>query len=235
MNFIDVMSELEALGTERMKKYYMGQGAKEPVFGVATGAMKPLAKKLKNNQQMAEELFYSGNYDAMYLAGMIADTKNMVPDDFHRWIKQAYFFMISDFIVSVTLAETEFAMEVADQFIASEEELIMSAGYSCYEWLLGVKKDTYFDRAKILSMIHEIKDKIHTMPPRTRYAMNNFVVAVGVSYEPLHEEALKVAKVMGTVIIPKDKKTDISLNAYETIVKEVDKGRLGFKRRNVRC
>jgi hypothetical protein len=42
-----VMQELEALGKERTKKTYIRNGAHEPLFGVATGAMKPLAKKIE--------------------------------------------------------------------------------------------------------------------------------------------------------------------------------------------
>lgn len=45
MDFKTVMQELEALGKERTKKIYISNGAHEPVFGVATGAMKPIAKK----------------------------------------------------------------------------------------------------------------------------------------------------------------------------------------------
>lgn len=45
MDFETVMQELETLGKERMKKIYLSNGAREPLFGVATGAMKPMAKK----------------------------------------------------------------------------------------------------------------------------------------------------------------------------------------------
>lgn len=45
MDLKTVMQELEALGKERTKKIYISNGAHEPVFGVATGAMKPIAKK----------------------------------------------------------------------------------------------------------------------------------------------------------------------------------------------
>jgi hypothetical protein len=47
MNYEAVIQELESLGNERMKKIYIRNGAREPLFGVATGAMKPLAKKSK--------------------------------------------------------------------------------------------------------------------------------------------------------------------------------------------
>jgi hypothetical protein len=50
----------------------MNNGAREPLFGAATGAMKPLAKQTGKNQALAEELYATGNYDAMYFAGMIA-------------------------------------------------------------------------------------------------------------------------------------------------------------------
>lgn len=233
MNLSEVMKELETLGSDRMKKYYMNQGAKEPVYGVASGALKPLAKKLKHNQQLANELYETGNYDAMYLAGMIANPKVMTPDDFERWIKKAYFHMISDFIVSVTLAETEFAMEVADKFISSGEELVMSAGWSCYEWLLGVRKDMEFDKVKIYNLLKQVEENIHKMPNWTRHAMNGFVIAVGVSYIPLHEEAKHTAELIGEVTVGNHSSS--VLNAYDSIKKEVDKGRLGFKRRNVRC
>ncbi|MCZ2992120.1 DNA alkylation repair protein, partial [Acinetobacter baumannii] len=82
MDFKTVMQELEALGKERTKKIYISNGAHEPVFGVATGAMKPIAKKIKVNQKLAEELYATGNYDAMYFAGIIADPKAMSESDF---------------------------------------------------------------------------------------------------------------------------------------------------------
>ncbi len=53
MDFKTVMQELEALGKERTKKIYISNGAHEPVFGVATGAMKPIAKKIKNQSRVS--------------------------------------------------------------------------------------------------------------------------------------------------------------------------------------
>ena len=91
MNLEMVMQELEALGKERMKKMYISNGAHEPLFGVATGAMKPIAKKIKINQPLAEELYATGNYDAMYFAGIIADPKAMTESDFERWMDASVF------------------------------------------------------------------------------------------------------------------------------------------------
>ena len=235
MDLQTVMQELEALGKERTKKMYISNGAHEPLFGVATGAMKPIAKKIKRNQPLAEELYATGNYDAMYFAGVIADPEAMTEADFDRWMDDAYFYMLSDYVVAVTLAEADIAQEVADKWIESGEELRMSGGWSCYCWLLGNRPDNEFSEAKLAKMLDKVKDTIHNSPERTKSAMNNFVYTVGVSYLPLHEKALEIAKSIGPVEMKRDKKKSTILQASENIQKEADRGKIGFKRKYVRC
>ncbi|WP_058302922.1 DNA alkylation repair protein [Gorillibacterium timonense] len=235
MNFEEVMQELEALGKERTKKIYLSNGAHEPLFGVATGAMKPIAKKIKRNQPLAEQLYATGNYDAMYFAGVIADPKAMTEADFERWIDAAYFYMLSDFVVAVTLAETDIAQVVADKWIASGEELRMSAGWSCYCWLLGNRPDGEFSAAKLAGMLELVKKTIHQSPVRTKYAMNQFLYTVAVSYVPLHDQATETAKAVGPVEVNPGKSKTKLLIASETIQKAMDRGQLGFKRKYVRC
>ncbi|WP_421926704.1 DNA alkylation repair protein [Lysinibacillus capsici] len=235
MNAELVMQELEALGKERTKKMYMSNGAHEPLFGVATGAMKPIAKKIKIDQALAEELYATGNYDAMYFAGIIADPKAMTVEDFNRWMEAAYFYMLSDYVVAVTLAEAPIAQEVADAWIASGEELKMSAGWSCYCWLLGNRKDSEFSESKLANMLDVVKNTIHDVPERTKSAMNNFLYTVAISFVPLHEQAVATAQAIGPVEMKRDNKKSTQLNAYETIQKEIERGRIGFKRKYVRC
>ncbi|MBP1994232.1 DNA alkylation repair protein [Paenibacillus eucommiae] len=230
-----VMQELEALGKERLKKMYLSNGAHEPLFGVATGEMKPIFRKTKINQPLAEQLYATGNYDAMYFAGIIADPKAMTAADFERWIDAAYFYMLSDFVVSVTLAEADIAQEVSDTWIASGEELKMSAGWSCYCWLLGNQPDSEFSEDKIAAMLELAKNTIHTAPERAKYSMNNFIYTVGVSYLPLHDKAVETAKAVGPVDVNRGKKKGGPLIASERIQKAVDKGDIGFKRKHVRC
>ncbi|MFC9774258.1 DNA alkylation repair protein [Paenibacillus chitinolyticus] len=235
MNLETVMGELEALGKERTKKIYQANGAHEPLFGVATGAMKPLFRKIKRNQPLAEQLYATGNYDAMYFAGMIADPEAMTEADFERWMDKAYFYMLSDYVVAVTLAETEIAQAVSDTWIASDTELKRSAGWSCYCWLLGNRPDREFSEEKMADMLELVQNTIHEAPDRTKYAMNNFIYTAGVSYLPLHDKAVAIAKETGPVEVNRDTAKSKFLNASVTIQKAVEKGQIGFKRKYVRC
>ena len=234
MQLNEIMEQLNFLGNERTKKYYVSHGAKEPVFGCTISSMKPLFKQLKFNQTLADQLFDTGNYDAMYLAGMIAEPNKMMHTDFDRWIEKAYFYMISDFIVSVTLAESDIGEQVADRWIESDKELTVSAGWKAYEWMLGTRKNETFNASRLKELIEIIPIRFDTQPPRAQSSMIDFLQAVAISFPPLHEEAIEAAKKIGRREIKLENKVRI-VDSYTSITDEVNKGRLGFKRKHVRC
>lgn len=197
--------------------------------------MKPLMKKTGKDYNLSMSLYATGNYDAAYFAGMIAEPKKMCEADFETWMETAYCSMQADYVVAVTLAEADCAEIVADRWIQSGKELYMSAGWSCYCWLLGVHPDDFFDKDKLQKMLYWVVQNLHSQPNRTRYAMNDFVIAVGISYLPLHQEALLAAKQVGSVVVDMGKTSCKTPIALDYIQKAAKKGRLGFKRKKVRC
>ncbi|MHB1342075.1 MAG: DNA alkylation repair protein [Coriobacteriia bacterium] len=235
MDLDSVLRDLEALGTDRTKRSYLSRGVREPVYGVATGAMKPLKKRIGVDQVLANDLWNTGNYDAMYLAGMVADVSAMAEEDFDRWIEDAHSSMLSDLVVAVTLAESDLARPVALRWIRTGDENRASAGWACYEWLLGWRPDAYFDVGSVRELLALAAATIHGAPPRVKRAMNGFIVAVGVSYAPLHDDALGTAEAIGTVQIVTNGEVTSLASAARQIRTAVEKGRIGFKRRAVRC
>ncbi|HSL87551.1 MAG TPA: hypothetical protein VK861_11490, partial [Bacteroidales bacterium] len=145
------------------------------------------------------------------------------------------FFMLSDYVVAVTLSESDLAQSISDRWIESGADLHMSAGYSCYCWLLGNRKDAEFEKDKILKMLKRVASSIREAPANTQKAMSNFLYTVAISYVPLHEEALSIAEDIGKIEITGEKKKKVILDPYETIKKEIARGRVGFKRKYVRC
>jgi 3-methyladenine DNA glycosylase AlkD len=234
-DFDSVMRELESLGTAHTRKSYLSRGVREPLFGVATGAMKPLKKQIGVDQALADRLWDSGNYDAMYFAGMIADVGVMTEADFDRWMDGAYGPMLSDSVVAVTLAESSLAKSVADRWIRGGDEERAAAGWACYEWLLGWRPDDHFEPENVRELLELAAATIHAASPRLKRAMNRFIVAVGVSYRPLHDEALRAADAIGSVEVVSNGAVATLGSAAEQIRKTAAKGRIGFKRRAVRC
>jgi hypothetical protein len=231
----EILATLATLTSARTKKHYLSQGVREPMFGVPVGVLKPIAKPLIGNQALAEGLYATGNYDAMYLAGMIADVDAMQPADFWRWIGRADCYMLSEFVVAVTLSETDFAQTVADEFINDPGEFVQSGGWSCYEWLLGSRKDHEFDPVHIQQLLDRVEATIAHKPLCTQHAMIRFVTAVGVSYRPLHMQAVHTAAIVNLLLAPIPTKKPIYADPLANITQAINKNRIGFKRRHVRC
>jgi 3-methyladenine DNA glycosylase AlkD len=83
----DILSELEPLGQEAYKKILLNHGIQEPVLGVKIEHMKKIQKRIKKNYQLALDLYNTGIYDAMYLAGLIADDQKMTKKDLQHWVE----------------------------------------------------------------------------------------------------------------------------------------------------
>ena len=67
-----VMKALKAKGSEQTRKIFERHGAAGgEMYGVKVADLKVIAKTIKGDQELALALFESGNYDAMYLAGMV--------------------------------------------------------------------------------------------------------------------------------------------------------------------
>ena len=67
-----VLTELKKKGNPVRIQAFATHGAPENLFGVRVADMKVIAKRIKGEQELACELYESGNGDAMYLAGMVA-------------------------------------------------------------------------------------------------------------------------------------------------------------------
>ena len=72
-----VLTELQSLGSEAGKKVFTNHGSTGICYGVRVAYMKVIGKKIKNDQQLAMELYDTGVIDAMYLAGLVADGSKM--------------------------------------------------------------------------------------------------------------------------------------------------------------
>src|SRR5215469_11071312 len=100
MTVKEIMAELKELGDPQIKSILQKHGMREPLFGVRVGDMKPIQKKIKKDYQLAKDLYATGNGDAMYLAGLIADDEKMSVSDLQTWVRQAVSQTICEYTVA---------------------------------------------------------------------------------------------------------------------------------------
>src|SRR5205807_5333420 len=140
--------ELEALGQPGYKKIFLKHGIKEPLFGVKVEELKKIQKRIKMDYQLALELYDTGIYDAMYLAGLIADDLKMTKKDLQRWVEKATNASLCGYTVAWVAAESNHGRELALEWIESAKELVASAGWATLSSLVAIKEDADLDVAE---------------------------------------------------------------------------------------
>lgn len=232
-----VMAELKKKGTEKTRKIYARHGmATDNMFGVSVADLKVIAKTIKRQQALACELYATGNMDAMYLAGMVADGSQMTSKQLNEWAEgAANLQMIAEYTVPWVTVENPNGRDLAMQWIKSKKEHVASSGWCTYSGLVGTKPDDALDLSEIEGLLGTIVRGIKGAQNRVRYTMNGFIIAVGSYVKPLSKQAKATARQIGVVSVDVgDTACNVPL-ATAYIEKMEAAGRAGQKRKTIRC
>ncbi|KAA0549946.1 DNA alkylation repair protein [Bacillus sp. BGMRC 2118] len=235
MTLEEVMQTLEQLGSEQTKKTFLNHGAKEPFFGVRVGDLKKLVKLVKKDQQLALALYDTGNSDAMYLAGLSINPKLIEKETLQQWVRNAYWYMIAEYTVAGVTAESNYALELAKEWMKSPEEMTAVAGWNTYGHYISITPDEQLDMTEIRNLLQQVKETIHTERNRVKYVMNGFVINVGGYVKELQNEAKDVATHIGKVHVDVGNTACKVPLARDYIQKMEDRGKTGQKKKTAIC
>jgi 3-methyladenine DNA glycosylase AlkD len=235
MTTTEIVQELQTMGSEQTKKTFLRHGACEPFFGVKVGDMKKIVKRVKKNHELSLALYDTGNSDAMYLAGLIADEKKITKQDLQHWVEKAPWYMISEFTVPWIASESPYGWELGLEWIESDNENIASAGWATLASWITIRPDKELDLPQLERLLGRVAATLHKAPNRVRYVMNSFVIACGISVVPLAEKAIETAQKVGKVYVNMGDTACQVPEAVTYIQKARDMGRLGYKKKMARC
>lgn len=235
MTVNEIMAELESRGEANIKKILLKHGIREPFFGVKVEYLKLIEKKIKTDYQLAKDLYATGNADAMYLAGLIADDKKMTKADLQAWVEDALSNNINEYTVPWVATGSKVGFELALEWIDSPKPHIAAAGWGTLSGIAAVTPDEELDIPAYKALLDRVVNTINSAPNRVVYRMNNFVISVGCYIVPLSDEAIAAAKKIGTVVVDMNGTSCKVPDAQVYIAKVKDKGKLGKKKKTVKC
>ena len=231
----EIVTRLSNLGTEPYRKILRNHGVPEPLFGVKIEELKKIQKQVKHDYQLALDLYDTGNYDAMYLAGLIADDARMTKADLRRWLKRASCTAICEYTLAWVAAGSPHGYYLALEWIDSSKEDVAVAGWSTLSSLVSIKDDKELDLPQLKRLLTRVQETIHTQPNYVRYVMNGFVIAVGGYVRDLTKTAQQTAAVIGPVTVDMGNTACKVPSASEYIQKVQKRGAIGKKRKSAKC
>ncbi len=235
MTYKEVMRELEKLGNAQTKKTWANHGAQEPFFGVKIGDMKPIQKKIKKDYELSIQLYNSGNADAMYFAGLIADEKKITKEDLQHWVEKANWSMISEYTVAWIAAESFYGWMLGMEWVDSPDPKIASSGWATLSSVVAIKPDAELNIQLLDKILNRVAKEIHKAPNRVCYTMNGFVIACGSYISSLTDKAIATAEKIGSVTVDVGGTACKVPFAKDYINKVKAAGKIGRKKKEARC
>jgi len=235
MNIEEIMDKLAELGSEQTKNTFRNHGASGSVFGVKVGDLKKLVKHVKKDQELALALYDTENSDAMYLAGLSVNPKMMTKEILQNWVEKANWYMLAEYTVAGVAAESPHALELAREWMESDQEMIAVAGWSTYANYLSITPDEKLDLEEIRALLLRAETTIHQEKNRVRYVMNGFVISVGAYVTALYDEAIRTAETIGKVNVNMGKTACKVPLAVPYIKKMEERNKIGVKRKTCIC
>ena len=236
-NVKTILADLKKKGKENTRVIYSRHGMNpDRLYGVSTADMKTVAKSIRGEQALAGQLYKTGVMEAMYIAGMVADGAKMSAQELQAWAEGAADLqMIAEYTVPWVTVENPAARELARKWMDSNKERVAAGGWCTYSGLLATKNDAALDLAEIEKLLDRIAKEIHFAQNRVRYTMNGFVISVGSYVKPLFKKAKAVAAQIGDVSVDMGE-TSCQVPLATAYIAKIEKaGRLGKKRKTLRC
>jgi 3-methyladenine DNA glycosylase AlkD len=231
----EILAELKPLGSDGYKRVMANHGVKEPFFGVKISDLQQIQKRIKKDYQLALDLYDTGNYDAMYLAGLIADDAKMTKKDLNRWLTNSTHGPLASSTIPWVAAGSPHGWELAREWIDSKKPQTAEAGWATLRSLVSIKDDSELDLAELKRLLERVRKTIHQAPDDVRSSMNLFVIAVGSYVQPLTDMAIQTAEKIGPVSIDMGSTSCHVPFAPDSIRKVHKRGALGKKRKSAKC
>jgi 3-methyladenine DNA glycosylase AlkD len=193
-----VLQRLKGMGTAQNVKVYRRHGVEGPMFGVSFANLNTLQRSIGRNHDLALGLWRTGNHDAQVLATMIADPAKFSARELETWARTLGNYVVAD-AFSKLVRHTPFVNSKAARWTASRNDFMGQAGWNRVSFL--AMSEVSLSEADFSRYIQTIQKRIHTSNNRTRYAMNNALIAIGIRSARLKNAALRAAERIGTVTV----------------------------------
>ena len=231
----EIVAELRPLAKENYKQILLRHGVQEPVLGVSIEQLKKIHKRVKKDYQLALDLYDTGIYDAMYLAGLIADDARMTKKDLERWMAKATSAALCGSTVAWVAAGSKHGWELALKWIESKNERVAVTGWTTLVSYISITDDAQLDLPALKELLSRVGKTIHQQPDKVRYAMNSFVIGVGAYVKSLTSLAIKTAEKIGVVEVDMGETACQVPFAPDYIRKIQARGTIGKKRESAKC
>ncbi|WBB73834.1 DNA alkylation repair protein [Micromonospora sp. WMMD1128] len=183
----DVLAELAALDDPKVRAVNEKHGDDH---GVNLGRLRALAKRLKTQQELARELWATGDSAARLLALLICRPKAYGPDELDAMLREARTPKVHDWLVNYVVKKSPHAEPLRVAWLADPDPVVASAGWALTTERVA-RRPAGLDLPGLLDVIEaEMRDA----PDRLQWAMNHCLAQIGIEHAALRARAVGIGE-----------------------------------------
>lgn len=189
----DVMTELEALGDEKVRRRNAKRGAGVNQFGCKLGDLRKVAKRLKSDHELALELWETGNLDARLVAILTLKPKQLGADELDRMVRSVQAQQVADWINSYVVKLHPEREALRRRWMESDDPMAARAGWNLTA--IRVQKDP--DDLDLDALLDRIESELADADPLPQWTMNICLANIGIHHPEHRKRALAIGESLG--------------------------------------
>ena len=194
MTYLEILTQLQALSSEKTAKIYTRLGVKETVLGVNKGPLRKLAESLGTDDSLAQEAWNSGIFEMRLIAITLTDPKWLTPQKVEAWVVQTDSLPVIDELCFTWFETMPLGMEQIRTWIDDLSLLHQRLG-----WNLAIVKAHRKKLADtdLRELINRVERELQVAPSLIQDAMNRCLVEISVTNPEFTQEGLELGERLG--------------------------------------
>ncbi|UPO78021.1 DNA alkylation repair protein [Arthrobacter sp. Helios] len=183
----EVLAQLAALEDPKARAVNEKHGDDH---GVSLSKLRAVAKQLKTQQELARELWSTGDTAARLVALLICRPKAFERGELDTMLREARVPKVHDWFVNYVVRKSPHAEELRLLWFADPDPVVASAGWA----LTSERVSKSPDGLDLPGLLDTIEAEMKDAPDRLQWAMNNCLAQIGISHPGLRARAISIGE-----------------------------------------
>ncbi|MGV3708425.1 MAG: DNA alkylation repair protein [Gemmatimonas sp.] len=187
------LARLESLGNERVRTLNHRAGSGDNQYGVQLGDIRKIAADIKSDDQLAFELWSTGNLDAQLLAILLFKPRTLTVDDLDEMVEAIGGVQVADWFSAYIVRKHAGKEKLRERWMKTEHAWRARAGWDLTAERIG-KAPVGLD---LNALLDRIERELGSADPRVQWTMNNSLAGIGIHFAEHRKRALAIGEKIG--------------------------------------
>ncbi|MCM4159244.1 DNA alkylation repair protein [Antarcticibacterium flavum] len=189
----EVLGELEAMGDEKVYARNERNGAGKEQYGVKLGDIRKLAKRIKQDHELALELWKTKNLEARLLAIIVMKPEVLSTTQLDEMVKTFDVPQLADWFNMYVLKDHPEKDSLREQWMNSENVWAARSGWS----LTAGKVARDNEKLDLDRLLDRIEAEMPHAAPQVQWTMNTALAQIGIKSVNHRERAIAIGEKLG--------------------------------------